>query len=141
MRVWILVFALAYIGTEMVVHRLREYGWPRITWVHVAGGVTNVLLTVAVGTALVVGYDLAGEYLRRRARQRRREQARAADLEDRSPIGVASWRPAPPALPPGRSLRDSVVWAPPAPAPSAEPVYGRTHHLTQPFVEQRGPLL
>jgi hypothetical protein len=98
MRRAILTYGVLYVVVEMVGQQLEDVGWGRIRPLDVATAVTDALLTVAICCAVVLAVHLGwrrwGESVR--AWQR----ARFGDEEwDDQPIGVASWRPEPPALP------------------------------------------
>jgi hypothetical protein len=115
MRVSFLVYGVLYVVIEMVGSQLEGIGWPALTPLDVATAVVNALLVVAVGIAVLVGLDVAGQHWRRRRRARDLEQARLAQEQDDQPITVHAWRPdrpaltAGPAVPPGHPYAGAVV--------------------------------
>jgi hypothetical protein len=132
MRVSIVVYGVLYVVLEMVGHALQSVGWARVTGLDVATAVTDALLTVAVCCAVVLAAQLG--WRRWGPALRAWQQARSGEGEwDDEPIGVASWRPEPLALP-----------APPAPAPAkpagtyAPNPYSQFRHR---FPEEPGQLL
>jgi hypothetical protein len=100
MRVSFVVYGVLYVVVEMVGRRLELVGWPRITPLDVATAVADALLLVAVGIAILVGFDVGVRRWRRSRRAWAQEQARLAGRyrAGQQPIDVPSWRPAPLAL-------------------------------------------
>ncbi|HLM04094.1 MAG TPA: hypothetical protein VK402_02760 [Blastococcus sp.] len=136
MRVSFLVYGVFYVVIEMVGQQLEDVGWPNLTPLDVASALVNALLFVVVCIALVVGSDLARQrwgpalVAWHQERLRAHAEAQAEVVWDDSPIGVASWRPEPIALPAG---------------PSGGGTYATSTYESratgQPFPEEPGPLL
>ena len=126
-----MVYGVLYVVLEMVGQALRDVGWARVTGLDVATAVTDALLTVAVCCAVVLAAQLG--WRRWGPSLHAWQQARLGETEwADEPIGVASWRPAPLALP-----------APAAPAPKsggtyAPNPYSQSRHR---FPEEPGQLV
>jgi hypothetical protein len=93
-------YGVLYVAIEIVGHQLEQVGWSAITPLDVATAVTDAFLVVALCGAVLVALDLLSRRWRRSMQAWHLEQARLArEIWDDEPIGVASWRPAPLALP------------------------------------------
>jgi hypothetical protein len=101
MRFAFLVYGLLYVVMEMVGHHLERVGWAEITALDVATALTDAFLTVAICVAVLVAIDLLVRRWRRWMWAWEQEQLMLIEgyRDGQQPIGVASWRPAPSALP------------------------------------------
>ena len=90
-----LVYGVLYVVLEVVGYRLEQIGWAEVSGLDVATAVTDALLTVAVGAAVLLALDLAARRWRRSMQAWHREQAELRGEIWEEPNGVSSWRPAP----------------------------------------------
>ncbi|CCG04136.1 hypothetical protein [Blastococcus saxobsidens] len=139
MRVWLLVYGVLYVVIELTGSALQRIGWPQLTALDVAAALVDAFLTVSVALAVLLAAQLGA---RRWSAPlfAGRPAAAVAPADPERPIGVRSWRPAPPALPA----------AAPAPAPGRSTysvgAYGsgtgrRGRRLAPSFPEEPGHLL
>ncbi|WP_448627942.1 hypothetical protein [Geodermatophilus sp. URMC 64] len=95
MRISFVVYGLLYVLAELVVARLEEIGWPRLTALDIASAVAHGILTVAIGVAVLVTLDLLGRRWRRSMLAWQQERVRLAAEAAQEPISVQAWRPEP----------------------------------------------
>jgi hypothetical protein len=138
-KVWLLAYGVLYVVIEMIGSALEKVGWPRLTALDVATAVTDAFLTVSVGLAVLLATQLGirrwGPLL-----LAGRQGDEITDVVPDRPIGVRSWRPAPPALPAAPAL------PPPARSTYSVGAYGggtgrRRRRLAPSFPEGPGRLL
>lgn len=95
MRVSFLVYGVLYVVLEVVGYQLEQIGWTDISALDVATAVTDALLTVAVGAAVLLTLDLGARRWRRSmAAWQLEHSALDGEIWDET-ISVTSWRPAP----------------------------------------------
>jgi hypothetical protein len=99
-RVSFLVYGVLYVVIEIVGQQLEQVGWPEITPLDVATAVTDAFLLVAVGLAVLLATKLGAQRWGPSLRARWDALGPPEAAWDDEPIEVASWRPAPLALPP-----------------------------------------
>ena len=146
MRVPVLVCLLLYLVVEMIGGQLAAVDWAAVTPLMLASAVTQAMLVVSVLVAALVTADLTRHRWRPRLHTLLRRRTRRHtgwwtvqrhDDDYAEVVGVTSWRPEPPALPPGSPA------APPT-APYAPPTYvagGTPARTGRPFPEDDGALL
>ena len=95
-----MVYGVLYVVIEIVGLQLEQVGWPEITPLDVATAVTDAFLLVAVGLAVLLATKLGAQRWGPSLRARWDALGPPEAVWDDEPIEVASWRPAPLALPP-----------------------------------------
>ena len=95
MRVSFLVYGVLYVVFEMVGYQLEQVGWAEVSGLDVATAVTDALLTVAVGAAVLLAADLARKRWGPAVRDRLAERAIPEAVIWDEPAEVRSWRPEP----------------------------------------------
>lgn len=105
MRVSFLVYGVVYVVIEMIGAALEDVGWGRITPLDVATAVTDACLTVALVLAGLLAVKLGARRWGGTVRGWWDSLGHPEVVWDDEPIGVRSWRPAPPQLDPPAAAR------------------------------------
>ncbi len=95
MRVSFLVYGVLYVVLEVVGHHFEQIGWTDISALDVATAVTDALLTVAIGAAVLLALDLGARRWRRSMEAWRLERAGLDGEVWGEPVDGSPWRPAP----------------------------------------------
>jgi hypothetical protein len=100
MRVSFLVYGVVYVVIEMIGAALEDVGWARITALDVATAITDACLTVALVLAALLAAKLGTQRWGGSVRGWWDALGHPEPdvVWDDEPIGVRSWRPAPPEL-------------------------------------------